>query len=145
MKASAASNSRDEYLSGFDPKPLNKIENAGPAINKIAAGDAVLKKVENEQIVEAFRAVGSVIEEARERAGLTRKEACALMFVAEAQYSRWVSGAANDRPSLAHLWLLPPTFWFHLLQITSAKKNLRRMALAEFIGGAADAVLMGAL
>lgn len=130
-----AAKSHAEYLTGFDPKPVNKVEN----------GAAILKKVDNAQIAERFREVGAVIEEARQRAGITRKVLCELMDVDEAKYSRWVSGAQNDRPSLAHLWLLPPTFWFHFLRITSDRKGLRRMAIAEFLGGAADAVLMGGL
>lgn len=121
---------RNDQLS-LGPLPLNKVEN----------GEPVLKKVENGDLSSALRDAGSLIEQARERAGITRKEACALMFIAEAQYSRWVSGAANDTASLARLLLLPPAFWFHLNQSLNERFGLRRLIVAQLLGAAADLAL----
>ena len=110
-------------------------------LNKVADGAVDLKKVENDGLAEAFVESGRLIEAARERAGMTRKEACALMFVSEQQFSRWVSGAANDTPSFARLLLLPPSFWFHLNQLLNERFGLRRLIAAQLLGVAADLAL----
>lgn len=107
-------------------------------VNKVADGPVVLNIVENGGLAEAFIESGRMIETARERAGLTRKEACALMFISEQQFSRWVSGAANDTPSFARLLLLPPSFWFHLNQLLNERLGLRRLIAAQLFGMAAD-------
>ena len=107
-------------------------------VNKVASSVGDLKNVENGGLTEAFLESGRLIEAARERAGLTRKEACALMFISEPQFSRWVSGAANDTPSFTRLLLLPPSFWFHLNQLLNERFGLRRLIAAQLLGVAAD-------
>lgn len=99
------------------------------------------KKVESAPLSSAFCDAGRLIDQARERAGLTRKEVCALMFIDDSRYSKWVSGSPADSPSLGRLLLLPPSFWFHLNQSLNERFGLRRMIAAQLLGAAADFVL----
>lgn len=122
---------RVDHQLSLGPLPLNNVED----------GAANLKKHENGDLRSALTAAGQLIETARERSGMTRKEVCALMFIAEAQYSRWVNGAANDTASLARLLLLPPMFWFHLNQLLNERFGLRRLIVAQLLGAAADLAL----
>lgn len=125
------SSSRANGQLSLGPLPVNKLEN----------GSADFKKVENGEFSSALRAAGALIESAREKSGLSRKEVCALMFIGEAQYSRWVSGAPNDTAPMWRLLLLPPEFWIELLPLINEVKGLRRLAMARFLGAAADLAL----
>lgn len=113
-------------------------------VNKLDHGSAALKKCENGNLQAALVDAGRLIEEARAAVRgpeLTRKHACALMFISEPQYSRWISGASNDTPSFARLLLLPPTFWFQMNKLLNQRYGLRKLAVAELLGCAADVAL----
>lgn len=118
----------------------------GPmSLNNVEDGSVDLKKVENG---EALRIAGRIVEEARVKAGLSRQEACYLLAgpgakkpISEAQYSRWVSGAANDTLPLWRLLFLPAEFWIEFIPQINELKGLRRLVVARFLGVAADLAL----
>lgn len=125
-------------------KPANHQLGLGPLpLNNVVGSEAAYKKVVSTDISSANAAAGALIDQARERSGLTRKEVCALMLIDEPRYSKWVAGAANDSVSFARLLLLPPTFWFHLNQLLNERFGLRRMIAAQLLGVAADLALAG--
>jgi hypothetical protein len=114
----------------------------GPLPSKRVATDADgCKKVKNVELVEAFRLTGQMIDAAREAAHITRQEACGLMFIDEARYSRWVHGSPADTVSLARLLLLPPELWIELLPKIHELKGLRQRAIARFLNSAIDLAL----
>jgi transcriptional regulator with XRE-family HTH domain len=99
------------------------------------------KGSEKPEIAAAMRAAGMLIEQARERSGLTRKEACSYMHIDEGQYSKWANGALSDSASFPRMLLLPPSFWFHLNQLLNERFGLRRLIVAQLLGAAADLAL----
>lgn len=125
---------RLKSLDGISGSPL-KVD----AVRKKVETDGIdRKRVEHGEAGAALTASGVLIEQARVRAGLTRKEVCALMFIGEAQYSRWANGAPHDTASFARMLLLPPTFWFHMNQLLNERFGLRRLIAAQLLGAAAD-------
>jgi hypothetical protein len=128
VKRSAA---RDDHQLTFGPAPSNGIAGAGGG----------RKKVESVEIPDTFRAVGKLIDDAREAAHITPKEACALMHIDAARYSRWVNGSPADSIDFRRLLLMPPAFWVELLPGIHHVKGLRRLMLDRFLGAACDLAL----
>lgn len=127
-----ARSSADKHQLTFGPTPSQKVGHAA----------SESKKVGHAELSSATCDAGRLIDQARERAGLTRKEVCALMFIDESRYSKWVSGAApNDTPSFPRMLLLPPQFWFHLNALLNERYGLRRMLVTQLLNATADLAL----
>jgi hypothetical protein len=126
VKRSAA---RGDHQLTFGPAPSNRVAGEGGGC----------KKVEAFEFADEFRAVGKLIDDAREAAHITRQEACALMRIDEARYSRWVNGSPADSIDFRRLLLfMPAAFWIELLPGIHHVKGLRRLMLDRFLSAAVD-------